>query len=69
MNWLVKLGASILVWVVVGLVLVFVGGLLLTVTQAQVREVGKFLKDNAYLLGFLAGAWFFIWGHLPARPE
>lgn len=68
MSWFVKLFAAIIVWVAMGLVLVFVGKLLLTVDQRQIEAVGKFLEANAYLLGFLAGAWFFIWGKIPTRP-
>lgn len=67
MNWIIRIVAAEIVWVFVGLILVFIGGLLVTVNSTQIVSVGNFLKDNAYLLGFLAGAAWFIWGHLPTR--
>lgn len=68
MNWLWKLLASLVVWVVVALVVAFVGTLVATIDQVQVNTLGTFLKDNAGLLGFLAGVAYFIWGKLPGRP-
>jgi type III secretory pathway component EscS len=67
MNWLWKLLAAILVWVVVAVVLGLLGSLIATVDQAQIKTLGEFLKDNAGLLGFLAGAAWFVWGSLPGR--
>lgn len=68
MNWLWKLLASLVVWVIVALIVGFVGTLLDTVGQPQIDALGVFLKNNAGLIGFLAGAAYFVWGKLPGRP-
>lgn len=65
----IRLVAAIVVWVLAALLLGFIGGLLGTVDQTQINAVGDFLKDNAGLLGFLAGAWFFLWGTVPKLPQ
>jgi uncharacterized Tic20 family protein len=67
MNWIIKIIAAIIVWVAVALLVAFVGSLIVTVDQEQIRALGTFLKENSGLLGFLAGAAFLIWGRLPAR--
>lgn len=64
-----KLLASLLIWVIVALVVAFVGSLVATVDQVQIKTLGIFLKENAGLIGFLAGAAYFIWGKLLARPR
>lgn len=64
-----KIIAAILVWVIVALVVAFIGTLITTVAQVQIQTLGRFLKDNSGLIGFLAGAAYFIWGTLPARLE
>lgn len=68
MKWFVKLIAAVIVWVLAALLIAFVGGLLLTVASPQIKVVGSFFKENAGLLGFLAGAWFYFWGRLPNQP-
>lgn len=65
LGWFLKVVAAIIVWAVVTLLLQFIGGLLVTVTQPQIQYLGKFLESSAALLGFLAGAIYFIWGSFP----
>jgi hypothetical protein len=67
MNWIIKLVAAIIVWVIVAVLLAFVGGLLATVNQTQIAYLGAFLKASSSILGFLAGAAYFIWGRVPVR--
>lgn len=67
MSWIWRLLGAILIWVIVGLVVAFLATLLLTVKQEQINALGGFLEDNAYLIGFLAGAAYFVWGRLPGR--
>jgi hypothetical protein len=69
MNWIVKLFAALIVWVIAALLAAFVGGLLHNVDQVQIKAVGDLLKDNAGLIGFLAGAAYFIWGRVPNWPQ
>lgn len=67
MNWILKGLAALLVWVAVALVVGFVGSVIATVDQEQIRALGVFLKDHSGLIGFLAGLAYLIWGELPAR--
>lgn len=69
MLYIWKFLAALVVWVIVGLVVAFVGTIIATVDQEQIKTLGAFLKDNAGLIGFLAGAAYFIWGSLPARLQ
>lgn len=67
--FLVRLFASIIVWVVAALLIAFVGTLLSSVDQVQIKAVGDFLSGHAGLLGFLCGAAYFIWGKVPGWPQ
>lgn len=65
LGWILKICAAVLVWAIVTLLLQFGGGLLATVIQPQIQYVGKFLVGSAGLIGFLAGASYFVWGPFP----
>lgn len=65
LNWLLKILAAIIIWVIVAVLVSFGGGLLATVGQAQITYFGNFLEKTAGLIGFLAGASYFVWGKLP----
>lgn len=65
-HWLFKIVAAVIIWVAAALLIGFIGTLLITVTQVQIQAVGTFLKENAGLIGFLFGAYYFIWGAVPA---
>jgi len=67
LKWIFKVFAAVLIWVAAALLIGFLGTLLVTVTQAQIQAVGTFLKDNAGLIGFLFGAWYFVWGPVPIK--
>lgn len=65
LKWILKIAAGIIIWAIVALFVGFIGGLLFTVEQTQVRYLGDFLKDAAGLIGFIAGAAYVIWGRSP----
>lgn len=67
LHWFFRIFAAIVVWVIVALLVSFVGGLLHTVGQAQITYFGDFLVRSAGLIGFLAGACYLIWGPVPQR--
>jgi hypothetical protein len=66
MSLIFRFAWAIIVWAVVWLVCLFVGGLLKTVGFAPLEFVGKFLEQYAIFIGFLAGVIAFI-GGVPAR--
>lgn len=55
-----KICFAIVVAVAVTLGCILVGGLLVASGVALLITIGKFLKDFDYLLGLLAGAWYFF---------
>jgi hypothetical protein len=59
---------ALAVWIVVTLVLVLLGGLLITVGQQVTTVVGAFLKDNSLLIGFLCAVVYFFFGR-PYTPR
>lgn len=67
LNLIIKLLGALIIWVLVSLIVNFVGTELVTVSSTQIVALGNFLKDSAGLIGFLAGACYFIWGSVPAR--
>ena len=57
-----KLILAIVVWVVVALVCILLGGLLATMKAAPLTTIGDFLDTWAWVLGFLAGLWYYFAG-------
>ena len=53
---------AIVVWVVVALVCVLLGDLLSTMKAAPLTAIGGFLDTWAWVLGFLAGLWYYFAG-------
>lgn len=67
LNWILKILGAIVIWVLVALLVSFLGGLLATVGQTQISYLGSFLRASAGLIGFLAGACYLVWGTVPTR--
>ncbi len=59
---LLKLGYALGVWIIVTIVLYLLGGLMVTIAQPTVVQIGAFLRDNSALIGFVAGVVYFIFG-------
>jgi uncharacterized Tic20 family protein len=53
---------AIVVWIAVALVLILFGSLLSTMKAAPLTAVGAFLDTWAWVLGFLAGLWYYFAG-------
>lgn len=53
---------AILVGAIVWLVCLFGGGLLATLAIPPIVFIGKFLQTWAYVIGVLAGLWYFFAG-------
>jgi len=51
---------AIVVWVVVALVCILLGGLLSTMKAAPLVSIGDFLNTWAWVLGFLAGIVYYF---------
>lgn len=51
------------VWIIVALALYIVGGLLTSIAQETVAQIGAFLRDNAGIIGFLCGLVYFFFGN------
>jgi len=66
---LLKLLFSLGVWIIVSVVLYLIGGLMLTIVQPPVTQIGAFLKDNSLLIGFVAAVVYLIWGYRPVAPR
>lgn len=57
-----RLVLAVVVAVVVGLVCLLVGGLLGTINVPVAHTVGGFLQTWGWVLGLLAGLWYFFGG-------
>ena len=53
---------AIVVWVVVALVCLLLGSLLATMKAAPLTTIGDFLETWGWVLGFLAGLWYYFAG-------
>lgn len=56
---------SVLVAVVAILVCVLLGALLQIIEQETIKQLGKWLKEFAGLIGIACGIAYFVWGVVP----
>lgn len=66
-KWGFKTVAAIVIWVAATLLIAFIASLLVTVGSTQIKALGTFLQNNDSLIGFLFGAWYFLWGPVPPQ--
>jgi len=53
---------AVIVAIVVGLLLVLLGGILVTLKVPIAVTIGDFFRDYGFVIGVLAGLWFFFGG-------
>lgn len=71
MGLISRLVLAVVVAIVVGLVCILVGGLLADIKVPVAQTIGHFLEGWGWVLGLLAGLWYFFSGggiSLPGRP-
>lgn len=59
---------SVVVAVITGLVCILLGGILSSLNVPITETVGNFLRAYAWVLGILAGLWFYFTGRTAILP-